>query len=91
MQTVEELSAGQHVPEEDLVLLGKLPDATQGYGQFYSQLRSFLLPLKSDPVVTFLILQESQQQEASLEKLFERAEKEDSAEVCSNVLCPCAV
>ena len=79
MQAVEALSAGQHVPEEKLVLLGQLPDAS--HGQFHSVLRSILLPMKSDPVMALLTLQESQQQKASLEELFEQAEIEDNAEV----------
>ena len=79
MQAVEALSAGQHVPEEKLVLLGQLPDAS--HGQFHSVLRSILLPMRSDPVMALLTLRESQQQEASLEELFEQAEIEDNAEV----------
>ena len=75
------LSSGQHVPLKDLVLLGQLPDAKHGYGQFHSLLRSFLLPMKKDPVVSLLTLKESQQQETSLEELFEKAETENSAEV----------
>ena len=81
VQTVEALSAGQPITEEDLVLLGQLPDPIYGYKQFYSMLRFFLLSMRSNPVVTLLMLQESQQQEVSLEELFERAEVEDSAEV----------
>ena len=81
VEAVEALSAGKHVSEEDLVLLGQLPDAIQGHRHLYTLIRSFLLPMKSDPVVTLLTLPESKQQEASLEQLFERAETEDSAEV----------
>ena len=68
------------------MLLGRLPDPIHGHLKFYSVLRSFLLSMRSNPVVTLLILQESQQQEASLEELFERAEKEDSAEVHNSPL-----
>ena len=75
---MERLVAGQDITKEDLVLLGQLPDPIHDRGQFYSQLRSGLLSMKSDPVITFLI----KQQEASLEQLFERAETENSAEVC---------
>ena len=82
---MERLVAGQHVTEEDLVLLGQLPDATQGHRQLFILLRSFLLPMKSDPLVTLLTLQESQQQELSLEQLFVKAESEDSAEVCGSI------
>ena len=77
------LLEGQHVQKEDLLLLEQLPDVTNG--QFHYQFRCFLLHLKSDPVVTLLTLQESQQQETSLEELFERFEKEDSAEVCGGI------
>ena len=82
---MEALIAGQHVHEEDLVLLGQLPDTTHGYGQFSSVLRSILLSMRSDPVIILLTLQEAQQQVTSLEELFERAEAEDSAEVCSSI------
>ena len=79
---MEALSAGKHVSEKDLVLLGQLPDPIQGHRHLFTLIRSFLLPMKSDPVVTLLKLQEPEQQQASLEQLFERAETEDSAEVC---------
>lgn len=82
-QTMERLIAGQYVTKEEL--LQQLPDPPDDYRKFYSLLRSILLSMKSDPVVTLLTLQESQQQEASLEELFERAENENSAEVCSFV------
>ena len=80
---MERLIAGQYVTKEEL--LGQLPDPPDNYRKFYSLLHSILLSMKSDPVVTLLTLQESQQQEASLEELFERAKNEDSAEVCSFV------
>ena len=79
------LNEGQNVTEKDLILLGQLPDLTHGQGQFYRQLHSILLSMKSHPLVTLLILPESQQQKASLEQLFEWAETEDSAEVCDTV------
>ena len=81
---MERLVAGQDITKEDLVLLGQLPDPTHYCGWFYPQLRSGLLSMKSDPLVTLLILPESQQ-EASLEQLFERAETENSAEVCWSI------
>ena len=84
VKVMERLVKGHDVTKEELVLLGQLPDPTHGRGQFYCQLRSILLSMKSDPVVTLLILPESQQQKASLEQLFERAEEEDSAEVCGS-------
>ena len=73
------------------MLVGQLPHASPGHVQFHSLLRSILLPMKNDPVVALLTLQESQQQEMSLEELFERAEVEDNAEVCSgtNILTLC--
>ena len=82
VEAVEALSAGKHVSEEDLVLLGQLPDPTQGHRHLFTLIRTFLLPMKRNPVVTLLTLQESEQQKASLEQLFEREETEDSAEVC---------
>ena len=83
MAIVEAISEGKHVQKEDLLLLGQLPDTTNG--QFYSLIRPFLMCLKSDPVVTLLTLEESQQQEASLEELFDRFEKEECAEVCGGI------
>ena len=80
---MERLVAGEDVTEEDLILLGQLPDPT-GQVQFYCQLNSILLSMRSDPLVTLLILPESQQQKASLEQLFERAQTENSAEVCGS-------
>ena len=83
MEIVEAISEGQHVQKEDLLLLGQLPDTTNR--QFYSLISPFLICLKSDPVVTLLTLEDSQQQETSLEELFERFEKEESAEVCGGI------
>ena len=89
VQTMEMLIAGQHVPKENLVLLGQLP---HGRRQLYSVLLSFLLPMRCDPVVTLLTLQKSQQEEVSLEKLFKKADEAKSVEVCnsinSQILCP---
>ena len=85
VEMVEALSAVKHAQKENLLLPGQLPDITNE--QFYSLLCKFLLQLKSDPVVTLLTLQESQQQEVSLEELFETFEKEDSAEVRGGIDC----
>ena len=82
VQTMEMLIAGQHVPEENLVLLGQLP---HGRRQFYSALLSILLPMRCDPVVTLLTLQKSQQEEVSLEKLFKQTDEENSVEVCNSI------
>ena len=87
MQIVQALSAGQHVSEEDLLLLVQLRETTEGQEQLYSGLRSFLLEMMADPVITLLTLQELKQQEASLEQRFKRAETEDSAEVA--LICDC--
>ena len=73
---MKKLVAGQHVAEEDLMLLAQLPG-------FYSKLCSILLPMKNDPIVALLTLHKSQQQEASLEELFERVKMESTAQVCS--------
>ena len=81
---MEALSAGKLIKEEDLVLLGQLPDARYGYEQFHSVLRSFLLSMKNDPVVSLLTVQEFQQQKASPEQLFKSAETEDVCTVYSN-------
>ena len=85
VQLVEALNEGQDVTEEDLILLGQLPDPTLEQEQLYCGLRSILLKMKSHPLLTLLILPESQQQKASLKQLFERAETEDGAEVCGTV------
>ena len=91
VEAVEALSAGKHVSEEDLVLLGQLPDPTQDHRHLFTLIRTFLLPMKRNPVVTLLTLQESEQQKASLEQLFEREETEDSAEVCCSHQQPMVV
>ena len=85
MQLVEALSIGEDVTEEGLILLGQLPDPTHGQGQFYSQLRSILLSMRTHPLVTLLKLPESQHQKASLKQLFERAETDNSAVVCGTM------
>ena len=76
------LIADQYVPKENLVLLGQLP---HGRRQLYSALLSILLTMRSDPVVTLLTLQKSQQEEVSLEQLFKEADEENSVEVCNSI------
>ena len=79
---MEKLTVDQHVAEEELMLLGQLPDPLHGHMQFYSVLGSLLLPMRNDPVVTLLAPQNPQEQDTSLEQLFKKAEAENSAEVC---------
>ena len=83
VQIMEKLIADKHVAEEELMLLGQLPDPSHGYTQFYSVLHSLLLPMRNDPVITLLAPQNPQEQDTSLEWLFKRAETEYGAEVCN--------
>lgn len=85
VRAVGAMSGGQRVSESDLVLLGQLPDANTTSGRFHSVLLSRLQPMRNDPVVSLLCLQEGKHKGESLESLFDYAEEEESPEVHSDV------
>ena len=63
--------------EEELVLLGQLPDANTTSGRFYSVLLSHLLKMTNDPMIALLSLRGS----LLMEQLFDNARVYNSAEV----------
>ena len=75
---VEKLSSGCQVTEEELVILGQLPDTNTTSGKFFSVLRNHLLSMRNDPVISLLMIEG---EEHSLEKRFQSAYSEDTAEV----------
>jgi len=82
---VEAISAGKPVTEDDLILLGQLPDANSSTRRFYTTLRTHLLSMQDDPVLSLLTLK-AQGAERSLDDLFSTCREVDTAEVCT-VVC----
>ena len=101
IQTMQNIALGKEVTEEELVVLGKLPDASSTSGYFHSRLREHMFNMLDDPARVLLYLPRAQkkQQESreeqemeeeegrkKLNELFQQAKEDDSAEVCSNEL-----
>ena len=75
---VEKLSSGAQVSEQELVMLGQLPDLNTTSGKFYSVLRNHLLSMRNDPVISLLMIEGTG---PSLEERFKEANSKDTAEV----------
>lgn len=74
------MSAGQSVTEDTLLLLCNLPDGTQG--RLYTVVQKLLDPMRNDPVIAQLTLSDCKDNdENSLENMFENAEKKKTPEV----------
>ena len=58
MEAIAALSSGEPVKEDDLILIGELPDDSVASGQFYSVLREELLKLLEDPVLSLIELRD---------------------------------
>ena len=84
LNVVEKLSSGDQVTEEELVILGQLPDINTTSGKFYSVIRSHLLSMRNDPVISLLKIEGTG---PSLEERFMEANSKDSAEVCELPSC----
>ena len=79
---VEAISAGQPVKEDDLILIGNLPDSKdQESRKFHTTLCNHLLGMEQDPVLSLLTLRVKGGKGKRLEELFERCRAERSAEV----------
>ena len=102
IQTMHNIAGGKEVMEEELVVMGKLPDASSSSGTFHSKLREHMLKMADDPARALLYLPlkkkkqeggskeeeegEEEQGRKKLNDLFERTEHEDTAEV-HNIIC----
>ena len=78
---VEAISAGKPVTEDDLILLGQLPDANSSTQRFYTTLRTHLLSMQDDPVLSLLTLKVQGRERRSLDDLFSTCRDVDTAEV----------
>ena len=90
IQTMQNIAMGKEVTEEELVVLGKLPDASSTSGYFYSRLREHMFKILDDPVRVLLYLpqahkkqHESREEEGrkNFKELFQQAKDNDSAMV----------
>lgn len=96
IQTMQNIALGKEVTEEELVVLGKLPDASSSSGYFHSRLREHMFKMLDDPARVLLYLPQAQKKQeetreeeemneekgrAKLNELFQQAKDDDSAEV----------
>ena len=107
IQTMQSIALGREVTEEELVVLGKLPDASSSSGYFHSRLRGHMFKMLDDPARVLLYLptgqkrqeeksRDEQQEEEDkgrekLSKLFQLAKDEDTAEVHVHYSVTCIV
>ncbi len=72
------MGAGQKVKEDDLVLLCNLPHSRSPSRKLFSLLRTELLAMRKETMITLLTLKDSR----PLDSLFDRAQEDDTLEVC---------
>ena len=77
---MEAISAGKSVTEDNLILIGQLPDVDSSSQQFYTTLRTYLLSMQDDRIWSLLTLK-TQGAERSLDELFSTCRKVDTVEV----------
>ena len=87
-QTMQSIAKGKEVTEEEVVLMGRLPDSSTSSGMFHSKLRVHMLKMADNPAraLMFLPLRKKKQEEEDrgrkiLNGLFEKAVNEDTAKV----------
>ena len=88
VEAIAALSAGEPVKEDDLILIGELPDDSVTSGQFYSVLREELLKLLEDPVLTLIELRDEDRKAGmKFSMLFAAAQFKNNPKVsCNTVL-----
>ena len=75
------MSSGKSVKEDDLISLCQLPDATSDTRRFYTTLRSHLLKMQYDPVLSLLTLKVKNGEKKCLDDLFADCRDVNTAEV----------
>ena len=82
MDSITTISAGKAIREEDLILIGELPDSSSPDGQFYSVMREEILKLVDDPVLSLIELR-SEDKEAGMKfsRLFAAAQYKNNPKV----------
>ena len=82
MDSIATISAGKAIREEDLILIGELPDSSSPDGQFYSVMREEILKLVDDPVLSLIELR-SEDKEAGMKfsRLFAAAQYKNNPKV----------
>lgn len=101
VQTMQRIAVGDDVREEELVVMGKLPDPSSSSGMFYTNLCQRLLEMETDPAMALLFLpakkkcvegedelEEENKGREKLKSLFNNARTDKSPEVsfqCSSL------
>lgn len=87
MEAIASLSAGEPIREDELILIGELPDEKTKSGQFYSILRDELLKLIDDPILSLIELSDDDRQaRMKFSTLFAAAKYKNNPKVCGMLL-----
>lgn len=78
---VEAISAGKPVTEEDLILIGQLPDTHSSTQQFYTTICTHLLSMQNNPFLFLLTLNVRGEEGWSLDDLFSTCRETNTVEV----------
>lgn len=82
LEAIAAMTSGESLREDELILIGELPDEKAESGQFYSVLRKELLKLIGNPVLSLIQLrQEERESGVKFSRLFAAAEYKNNAKV----------
>ena len=82
LDSIATISAGKAIREEDLILIGELPDSSSPDGQFYSVMRDEILKLVDDPVLSLIELRsEDKEAGTKFSRLFAAAQYKNNPKV----------
>ena len=89
VQAIADITAGKTIREDDLILIGELPDDSSSDGQFYSVMRKEILKLVGDPVLSLIELREEDKDAGiKFSRLFAAAEYKNNPKVRRCADCP---
>lgn len=82
LEAIAAMTSGEPLREDELILIGELPDEEAESGQFYSVLRTELLKLIGNPVLSLIQLREEEREMGvKFSRLFAAAEYKNNAKV----------
>lgn len=88
LEAIAAMTKGEPLREDELILIGELPDEEAESGQFYSVLRTELLKLIGNPVLSLIQLREEEREMGvKFSRLFAAAEYKNNAKVSMLVCC----
>ena len=87
LDSIATISAGKAIREEDLILIGEVPDSSSPDGQFYSVMRDEILKLVDDPVLSLIELRsEDKEAGTKFSRLFAAAQYKNNPKDTAKLL-----